>query len=121
MRSQAALLSLTIGDQHLGLAAAAQAAADVRRAAGRRSGCRSMLVHALALALANDTAGARALLAACEPLLAAADPLTIDQLPVVAANTYASIEEPEAARRWLEAGRAQHPRRRGPSGCCRSC
>ena len=103
MRSQAALLSLTIGDQHLGLAAAAQAAADVHGlpAAERMP---VTLIHALALALANDTAGARALLTACEPVLAAADPLTIDQLPVVAANTYASIEEPEAARRWLEAG-----------------
>ena len=103
MRSQAALLSLTIGDQHLGLAAAAQAAADVQGlpAAERMP---VTLIHALALALANDTAGARALLTACEPVLAAADPLTIDQLPVVAANTYASIEEPEAARRWLEAG-----------------
>ena len=103
MRSQAALLSLTIGDQHLGLAAAAQAAADVQGlpAAERMP---VTLIHALALALANDTAGARALLTACEPVPAAADPLTIDQLPVVAANTYASIEEPEAARRWLEAG-----------------
>ncbi len=102
MRSQAALLSLTIGDQHLGLAAAAQAAADVQGlpAAERMP---VTLIHALGLALANDTAGARALLTECEPLLAA-DPLTIDQLPVVAANTYASIEEPEAARRWLEAG-----------------
>ncbi|MBL8925424.1 MAG: AAA family ATPase [Pseudonocardia sp.] len=103
MRSQAALLSLTIGDQHLGLSAAAQAAADVQGlpAAERMP---VTLVHALALALANDTAGARALLTAGEPVLAAADPLTIGQLPVVAANTYASIEEPEAARRWLEAG-----------------
>jgi tetratricopeptide (TPR) repeat protein len=102
MRSQAALLSLTIGDQHLGLAAAAQAAADVQGlpAAERMP---VTLIHALGLALANDTDGARALLTECEPLLAA-DPLTIDQLPVVAANTYASIEEPEAARRWLEAG-----------------
>jgi DNA-binding CsgD family transcriptional regulator len=38
------------------------------------------------------------------PCSAGSDPLTIDQLPVVAANTYASVEEPEAARRWLEAG-----------------
>ena len=30
------------------------------------------LIHALALALANDTAGARALLTSCEPVLAAA-------------------------------------------------
>ena len=103
MRSQAALLSLTIGDQHLGLAAASEAAADV---AGLPPAARLpiVLVHALGLALANDTAGARALLAECEPLLAGSDPLTIDQLPVVAANTYASVEEPEAARRWLEAG-----------------
>ena len=44
------------------------------------------------------------MLAACEPVLAASDPLTIDQLPVVAANTYASVEEPVQARRWLETG-----------------
>jgi DNA-binding CsgD family transcriptional regulator len=103
MRSQAALLSLTIGDQHLGLAAAARAAAD---AAHLPPGPRMpvTLVHALALALSGDSAGARALLAECEPVLAAADPLTIDQLPVVAANTYASVEEPERARGWLVAG-----------------
>jgi DNA-binding CsgD family transcriptional regulator len=103
MRSQAALLSLTIGDQHLGLAAAREAAGGVadRPPAERLP---VVLVHALGLALANDTADARALLTECEPLLAASDPLTIDQLPVVAANTYASVEEPEAARRWLEAG-----------------
>ena len=103
MRSQAALLSLTIGDQPLGLAAAARAAAE---SAGLPPAQRLpiTLVHALALALAGDTDGARALLAACEPALAAADPLTIDQLPVVAANTYASVEEPEQARRWLETG-----------------
>ena len=103
MRSQAALLSLTIGDQHLGLAAAARAAAE---AADLPDAQRTpiTLVHALGLALSGDSAGARALLAVCEPGLAAADPLTIDQLPVVAANTYASVEEPEQARRWLEAG-----------------
>jgi DNA-binding CsgD family transcriptional regulator len=103
MRSQAALLSLTIGDQHLGLAAAARAAAH---AADLPPGPRMpvTLVHALALALSGDSARARALLAECEPVLAAADPLTIDQLPVVAANTYASVEEPQRARQWLEAG-----------------
>jgi DNA-binding CsgD family transcriptional regulator len=103
MRSQAALLSVTVGDQHLGLAAAAQAAADVADlpCAERMP---VALVHALALALSGDTAAARALLEECEPALAAANPLTIDQLPVVAANAYASVEEPAAARRWLEAG-----------------
>jgi DNA-binding CsgD family transcriptional regulator len=103
MRSQAALLSVVIGDQNLGLAAAAQAAAEV---AGSPPADRMpvTLVHALALALSGDTATARALLAECEPALAAADALTIDQLPVVAANTYASVEEPVHARRWLETG-----------------
>ncbi|MDT7578975.1 MAG: hypothetical protein QOK35_239, partial [Pseudonocardiales bacterium] len=103
MRSQAALLSLTIGDQHLGLAAAARAAAEGADLPPAQR-LPITLVHALALALAGDSAGARALLAACGPALAAADPLTIDQLPVVAANTYASVEEPEQARRWLELG-----------------
>jgi DNA-binding CsgD family transcriptional regulator len=103
MRSQAALLSLTVGDQHLGLAAAARADVEgVGLPAAQRLPI--TLVHALALALSGDSAGARALLTACGPALAAADPLTIDQLPVVAANTYASVEEPEQARRWLELG-----------------
>jgi DNA-binding CsgD family transcriptional regulator len=103
MRSQAALLSLTVGDQHLGLAAATQAAADVADlpCAERMP---VALVHALALALSGDTAAARALLQECEPALVAANPLTIDQLPVVAANAYASVEDPVSARRWLEAG-----------------
>ncbi|HEX8519000.1 MAG TPA: helix-turn-helix transcriptional regulator, partial [Pseudonocardia sp.] len=103
MRSQAALLSLTVGDQHLGLAAAAEAAAAVAHlpTAERLA---VTLVHALALALAGDTTAARALLDECAPALAAANPLSIDQLPVVAANAYASVEDPAAARAWLEAG-----------------
>lgn len=103
MRSQAAVLSLTVGDQHLGLAAAARAAGQVQ-ALPLPQRMPIALVHALALALAGDSAAARALLDECEPALAAADPLAIDQLPVVAANTYASIEEPVRARQWLEAG-----------------
>jgi DNA-binding CsgD family transcriptional regulator len=62
------------------------------------------LVHALALALSGDAPAARKLLQDCEPVLAATDLLTIDQLPVVAANTYASVEEPVRARHWLETG-----------------
>ena len=62
MRSQAALLSLTIGDQHLGLAAASRAAAQ---AADLPHAVRMpvTLVHALALALSGDSVHARALLA----------------------------------------------------------
>jgi DNA-binding CsgD family transcriptional regulator len=104
MRSQAALLSLTIGDQHLGLAVAAQAAGQVT---GLPVTDRMpvSLVHALALALSGDAAAARALLVECEPALAAvADQVAIDQLPVIAANAYASVEEPVRARRWLEDG-----------------
>ena len=103
MRSQAALTSLTIGDQHLGLAAAAQAAADLAHLPQAQRMPVS-LVHALALALSGDAARARSLLAECEPVLVVADPLAIDQLPVVAANAYASVEDPVRARRWLEAG-----------------
>ena len=69
-----------------------------------RSGCRSRSSTRWPWRSPATATGARALLAACEPALAAADPLTIDQLPVVAANTYASVEEPEQARRWLETG-----------------
>ena len=103
MRSQAALLSLTVGDQQLGLAAAGQAAAHtVGRSPAERMPV--ALVHALALALSGDAPAARALLQECEPALAATDLLAIDQLPVVAANTYASVEEPVRARHWLETG-----------------
>jgi DNA-binding CsgD family transcriptional regulator len=103
MRSQAAVLSVTIGDQHLGLAAAAQAASDagILPPALRAP---VALVHALALAVSGDSGAARALMAEHEPLLVAADPLSIDQLPVLAANTWASVEEPVRARQWLEAG-----------------
>ena len=103
MRSQAAVFSLTVGDQHLGRAAAAEAAAEVA-ALPLPLRMPVVLVHALALALAGETADARALLAECAPALAAANPLSIDQLPVVAANAYASVEEPATARRWLEDG-----------------
>jgi DNA-binding CsgD family transcriptional regulator len=103
MRSQAALTSVTIGDQHLGLAAAAQAAAELAHLPPVQR-LPVSLVHALALALSGDTATARGILTECEPVLAAADPLAVDQLPVVAANTYASVEDPVRARRWLEAG-----------------
>ncbi|HEY6425331.1 MAG TPA: AAA family ATPase [Pseudonocardiaceae bacterium] len=101
MRSQAALWSAFLGDQRLAVHMAQRSAHLVRDlpAAARLP---VVLIQAFTLAIDGDSAAARDLLAWCEEHLAAYDPLSGDQLLVVAANSYASVEEHAPARRWLE-------------------
>ncbi|MDQ3763344.1 MAG: AAA family ATPase [Actinomycetota bacterium] len=101
MRSQAALASVTLGDQRLAVDMARRAAHLVRHLPPENR-LPVVLVEALTLALDGETALARDVLAWCEEHLAQHDPLSTDQLFVIAANTYASVEEPASARRWLE-------------------
>lgn len=101
MRSQAAVASITLGDLRQAVRMAQHAAHLVRDvpAAVRLP---VVLVEALTLALDGAGEPARERLAWCEEFLAGYDPLSIDQLLVIAANAYASLEDHEAARRWLE-------------------
>ncbi|MGH3888552.1 MAG: AAA family ATPase, partial [Pseudonocardiaceae bacterium] len=101
MRSQAALMSLMLGNQRLAVEMARRAARLVRHlpVATRLP---VVVVEALTLAVDGDSATARDLLAWCEEHLAEYDPLSIDQLLVLAAIAYASVEDPAPARRWLE-------------------
>ncbi len=101
MRSQAALMSVNLGDLRLAVEMARRAARLVRHlpAVNRLL---VVVIEALTLAIDGESAQARDLLAWCEEHLASYDPLSIDQLITVAATAYASVEDHEAARRWLE-------------------
>ncbi|MGH3479096.1 MAG: LuxR C-terminal-related transcriptional regulator, partial [Nocardioidaceae bacterium] len=101
MRSQAALLSATLGEQRLAVEMARRAA-DLVRHLPAVTRLPVVLVEALTLAVDGDSATARELLAWCEKHLPEYDPLSIDQLLVVAANAYASVGDQASARRWLE-------------------
>ncbi|MGH3815107.1 MAG: AAA family ATPase, partial [Pseudonocardiaceae bacterium] len=101
MRSQAALLSATLGEQRLAVEMARRAA-DLVRHLPAVTRLPVVLVEALTLAVDGDSATARELLAWCEKHLAEYDPLSIDQLLVVAADAYASVGDQASARRWLE-------------------
>ncbi|MGH4000952.1 MAG: helix-turn-helix transcriptional regulator, partial [Pseudonocardiaceae bacterium] len=101
MRSQAALMSATLGDQRLAVEMARRAARLVLHlpAVTRLP---VVVIEALTLAIDGATAPARDLLTWCEEHLATYDPLSVDQLLLVAALAYASVEDHASARRWLE-------------------
>ena len=101
MRSQAAVVSIALGDQRAA-GEMAQRAAELTDALPDEFALPVLVVRALTLAMNGEPEQARAVLARCEPHLPAYDPLSIDQLPVLAALAYASIEENLSARRWLE-------------------
>lgn len=101
MRGQAAVVSTVLGDHRLAVDLVRRAADLVR---DLPDGIRQpiVLIEALIMAIDGQSARARELLAECEEYLAEYDPLSIDQLLVIAANAYASVEEHARARRWLE-------------------
>ncbi|HEX8761388.1 MAG TPA: AAA family ATPase [Pseudonocardiaceae bacterium] len=101
MRSQAALTSANLGDQRLAVEMAGRAARLVQHLPAMAR-LPVIVIEALTLAIDGASTPARDLLAWCEEHLAEYDPLSIDQLLVVAANAYASVEDSAAARRWLE-------------------
>ncbi len=101
MRSQAALMSVVLGDQRLAVDMARRAARLVRDLPAMLR-LPVVLIEALTLAIDGASAPARDLLAWCEEILPDCDPLSIDQLLVIAANAYASVGDQASARRWLE-------------------
>ncbi|HKR51578.1 MAG TPA: AAA family ATPase [Pseudonocardiaceae bacterium] len=101
MRSQAALTSVTLGDQRLAVEMARRAARLVRHLPAMTR-LPVVLIEAFTLAAGGDSATARELLAWCEEHLAKYDPLSVDQLLLVVALAYASVEDSASARRWLE-------------------
>ncbi|HEX2083656.1 MAG TPA: LuxR C-terminal-related transcriptional regulator, partial [Xanthomonadaceae bacterium] len=101
MRSQAAVMSVNLGDQRLAVEMARRAASLVRDLPAQAR-FPMVLIEALTLAIDGETAQARDLLAWCEEHLTKYDPLSIDQLLVVAATAYASVGDHASARRWLE-------------------
>ncbi|HZA17743.1 MAG TPA: AAA family ATPase [Pseudonocardiaceae bacterium] len=101
MRSQAALTSANLGDHRLAVETAGRAARLVQHLPPVAR-LPVVVIEALTLAIDGASTPARDLLAWCEEHLAEHDPLSIDQLLVVAANAYASVEDPASARRWLE-------------------
>jgi DNA-binding CsgD family transcriptional regulator len=101
MRCQAAMASFYLGDQRLAVDMARRAAHLVRELPAETR-LPMVLVKAFTLAFNGESAPARDLLAWCEEHLAKYDPLSNDQLLVIAANAYASVEDHASARRWLE-------------------
>jgi DNA-binding CsgD family transcriptional regulator len=101
MLGQAAVVSIALGDQR----PAGEMTARAARLAAHQPDEQALpvlAVHALALAMNGEPEPARALLERCEPHLHGADPLSIDQLPVLVGLAHASVEQDAAARRWLE-------------------
>ncbi len=101
MRSQAAIVSIALGEQRL-------AAAMARRAEELVDGIPDefalpvLVAQAVTQAINGESGAARALLDRCAPHLPNCDPLSIDQLLVLAALAYASVGDTAAARHWLE-------------------
>lgn len=101
MRSQAAVASIILGDQRLAVEMARRAARLVRDLPAQTR-LPMVLIEAFTLAVDGASVPARERLAWCEEHLANYDPLSGDQLLVIAANAYASVEDDASARRWLE-------------------
>jgi DNA-binding CsgD family transcriptional regulator len=101
MRAQAALMSAALGEQRLASAAARRA---VELLAGFPDSVTmpALVIYALTLAIGGDVREARSTLARCEAYLADWDPLANEQLLLVAALAWASLEEPAEAMRLLE-------------------
>jgi DNA-binding CsgD family transcriptional regulator len=102
MRSQAATVSIALGDQQVA-AEMARRATELTAEQPDQVALPTLVVHALVLAMNGEPAAARAQLRRCEPHLPACDPLSSEQLPVLAALAHASLEENPTARDRLEA------------------
>jgi DNA-binding CsgD family transcriptional regulator len=101
MRAQAALMSAALGEQRLAATAARQAVealADLPDSITMPA----LVIYALTLATGGDVPAARSVLARCEPHLASSDPLANEQILLVAALAWESLEEPAKAMRLLE-------------------
>ena len=101
MRAQAAIVSIALGEQWSASGMAAQATADVAHLADQHA-LPVLLAQSVTLAINGEAAAARALIDRCAPHLGSANPLSIDQLLVLAALTYALLGDVDTARQWLE-------------------
>jgi DNA-binding CsgD family transcriptional regulator len=102
MRSQAATVSIAMGEQRLARGMAGRAE-ELTTHLPDQHALPVLLVQALTLAINGEVAPARALLERCAPYLPGYDPLSIDHLLVLAALAYTSLGDVATGRRWLEA------------------
>ena len=105
MWSQAAVVSIALGEQRRATGMATRA---MKVAAPLSDGeaLPVLVSQAVTQAINGEAQEAAALLQRCAPLLEHCDPLSIDQVLVLAALAYASLGELATARLWLE--RAVH-------------
>ena len=101
MRAQAALMSVTLGEQPLASTAARHAVELLAKLPDSIT-MPVLVIYALTLATEGDVPEARSVLARCEPYLASSDPLANEQLLLVAALAWESLEEPTKAVSLLE-------------------
>ena len=101
MRCQAAIVSIAMGEQRLAQGMARRAEELIAHLPDEQA-LHVLLVQALTLAINGEVGPARALLERCAPHLPECDPLSIDQLLVLAALTYASLGDVVTGREWLE-------------------
>lgn len=101
MRAQAAVVSIALGEQRMA-AGMARRAAEIIGHLPDQLALPVLVAHAVTQAINGEAEAARALLERCAPHLPGCDPLSIDQLLVLAALAYASVEEVTTARHWLE-------------------
>ena len=101
MRAQAALISVTLGEQPLASTAARHAVELLAKLPDSIT-MPVLVIYALTLATEGDVPEARSVLARCEPYLASSDPLANEQLLLVAALAWESLEEPTKAVSLLE-------------------
>ena len=101
MRAQAAMVSIALGEQRLAAGMARHAAELVEHLPDQQA-LPVLVMHAVTLAINGEAAAAQELLLRCEPHLSQCDPLSIDQLPLLAALAHLSVEQITTARRLLE-------------------
>jgi DNA-binding CsgD family transcriptional regulator len=101
MLAHAALVSVMLGERKVA-AEAGRRAVDLLAGLPEAVLMPALVVYALTAAVEGDVAQARAALERCEPHLEAWDPLAPDQLLLVAALAWTSLEEPAQALRWLD-------------------
>lgn len=101
MRAQAAIVSIALGEQRLAIGMAARAV-EISAHLPDQLALPVLVTKAVTQAINGDVETARALLERCDPFLPDCDPLSIDQLLVLAALAHAALEEITTARHWLE-------------------
>jgi len=101
MCSQAAVVSIALGEQRVA-AGMVRRAADLVAALDDGVALPVLVAQAVTLAVNGDVGPAREILRRCEPHLGGYDPLSIDQLLVLTGLAYFSLDETVRARHWLE-------------------